>query len=167
MSKQLVCFGDFVEELIRQDAAGTIRFLDGEIGKLQDGAEKREELHGALLDARTVSPPIAALRAELALQNRDSIFLAPFRPSGLEFLLSTVEDRSARAEDRVRAVLVLGIFGDRTVLERLQAVCEDATPYASPSPLPESHDTVGEDVRRAVEKIRTRLAERDVGSEPH
>ena len=71
---------------------------------------------------------VAALATRVAERRPDDLWIARFRPDGLEFLLTVAEDRARDGRDRHDALGVLGQYATPASINRIAALTEDPTP---------------------------------------
>lgn len=162
LTKERRDFGELAEALVREGMAELVAYLDETLPGVPDGAMKQRVLHGALVDVPPEAGWAVALRSELAGRYSESLPLAPFRPAGLSYLLSVVEDQGNDVVDRVAAVGLLGRFGSHEALAGLTKLQDDTTPYSLgcgdlPYPAVLVSETLGGFVREAIDEIRSRL----------
>ena len=88
-------------------------------------------------------------------RNPESIQLARFRPGGVEFLLTTVEDESRGVRDRAACLFALRQAGDASVIPRLEKLADDSSPVRTRSMRAGSGTpTLGESVQKTIEYLQ-------------
>lgn len=155
------CFIFFAERLVSTDQLDLILLLEDRIVSIDSlfGSEKRWLLHCALYNDRGNPLVVAAMR-ELARKRPDSLLLAPWREGGLQFLLTILQDKTTRTEDRWKAADLIGYHGSPELVPFLVSLREDATVY-----YPDGHPpwgkavSIGEKVAMTIEMIKRRHGE--------
>ncbi len=117
---------------------------------------RRTALHKELSYRRDWQGTARLLR-QLAVEEPRSVQLAPYRESGMVYLLEVAEDPHAPVGDRVEALLVLGRYADSDVVPRLEQLRGDVTavlpvsgliwPPSSGAPVRTIGDVAGSTIR--------------------
>jgi nucleotide-binding universal stress UspA family protein len=106
--------------------AGDFELIEALERECADAA--RRPVYWATVARAKPGPEAQGLLQRWAQREPDVIVLAAYRPGGLEFLLSTLEDPAQAPQERAQCAWALARAGDRSALPRLRALVDDPTP---------------------------------------
>lgn len=147
-----------MQETARQGRVDLLEAFDARLGRGPEDYALRRLLH-AVLSEDWRDERMIDVRDRLARVHSESLSLARYRPGGVEFLFSVLEDRKRSILDRVDSVNgLLGVPWSADVVTRLRALENDTTEVPgirSLGPV-DAIPTLGKYVRRAINHIELR-----------
>ena len=112
-----------VAELVR---AGDLELVEALERECDD--DERHQVFWSTLARTGRTPQARRLLERWAAREPDSIELAAYRPGGLDYLLTRLEDPAETPQARAHCAWALAQAGDVSALPRLRALVDDPTP---------------------------------------
>ena len=145
------------EETARQGRVDLLEALDAQLGDSSADQDVRWSIH-VVVSGDWRDPGMRRVRDQLARRHPESLWLAPYRPGGVEYLLEIVESPAKPIHDRERSVAILSGRGTAEILKRLAPFAGDATevPGVRNLRVGDPTPTLGSFVTKAMKRIQER-----------